>query len=159
MSRVVILVLLLISGCAVADTSSNLLDPLTVARTGKPNDSLICPAGDAPACTARPDREAPRLSATPEAVLDAWRRAIQAAPRTRLTHDANGLIVGEQKSRVFRFTDRFAVRAVAAGDGASYAAYSRSLAGRYDFGVNKKRLDGWAEAVDAELSRVKSAAP
>ena len=128
------------------------LDPLTTPRTATPNDALICPA-DGALCAAEPDEAALWYPVPAAAVLDAWRRVILAAPRTRLTLDANGLLVGEQKSRVFRFIDRFAVRAVAEGGRASYAAYSRSLTGRYDFGVNKKRLHDWSAAVDAELSK------
>lgn len=128
------------------------LDPATVERTGRPNDFLICPDG---ACAAPADRLAPSLAAPPEAVLSAWREVILAAPRTVVTTvDAERLMLeAEQRSALFGFVDRIAVRVVALPDGrSSFAAYSRSETGYWDLGVNRRRLGEWAAAVERRLA-------
>lgn len=128
------------------------LDPTSVARTGRPNDFLICPEG---ACAAAADRVAPMLTAPPEMVLAAWREVVAATPRTTVTalDEAHLTLLAEQRSALFAFVDRIAVRVLALPDGrSSYAAYSRSETGYWDLGVNRRRLIEWAAAVDRRLA-------
>lgn len=128
------------------------LDPTSVDRTGRPNDFLICPAG---ACTAVADLPGPILAAPPEAVLDAWREVIEAAPRTViLAIDEERLMLqAEQRSALFAFVDTVAVRVLALPDGHStFAAYSRSETGYWDLGVNRRRLGEWTAAVERRLA-------
>jgi uncharacterized protein (DUF1499 family) len=127
-------------------------DPTTVARTGRPNDFLICPDG---ACSAPADVGAPIFAAPPEAVLGAWRAVIEAAPRTViLAIDEQRLALqAEQRSALFGFVDTIAVRVLALPDGRStFAAYSRSEKGYWDLGVNRRRLGDWAAAVERRLA-------
>lgn len=130
------------------------LDPLTVARTGKPNDALICPEGERVGCAAEPDVRSAWYDLPPERLLRVWQDVLQASPRVTLTEVdvARGRLVGEQRSRMFGFIDRFAVRMLSHGEAASYAAYSRSLAGYYDFGVNERRLRRWQAEVARRLA-------
>jgi len=66
----------------------------------------------------------------------------------------------EQKSRLFGFPDRIVVEFVELGEGRStLAVYSRSLTGHYDFGVNRKRVERWLDALPEAISRLRSAAP
>lgn len=123
------------------------LDPTTVARTGRPNDRLLCPVG---ACAAPSDAEAPVLDLAPEELLARWRRVIEAQPRTRVVEeDPTGLrIVVEQRSRIIGFVDTIAIKILPLPDGrASFAAYSRSQTGYWDLGVNAERLDSWTRAL------------
>jgi len=136
-------------GCVAGDPD---IDPSGVARTGRPNDWLICPPA---ACRSDADASAPTLAAGAQAVLDAWRRTIMAAPRTRIIQDdeAKHWLVAEQTSLVFRFVDTIAVKALPQADGHStYAAYSRSNIGYWDLGVNRRRLTDWAAQVDAAVA-------
>lgn len=128
------------------------LDPTLVARTGRPNDRLLCPEGF---CRAPADAPAPILEAAPERVLEAWKAVIEAAPRTVIVHfDARELrLVAEQRSRLFGFVDTIAVKVLPLPDGrTSFAAYSRSETGYWDLGVNAARLDEWTRAVVERLA-------
>ena len=128
------------------------VDPTSVARTGRPNDFLICPAG---ACAAAADVPAASFAAPPEAVLAAWREVIEAAPRTAVVAlDEDELALqAEQRSALLAFVDTIAVRVLALPDGrSSYAAYSRSETGYWDLGVNRRRLEAWAAAVERRLA-------
>lgn len=127
------------------------LDPTTVARTGRPNDRLLCPEGF---CRAPADAPAPVFEVAPERVLEAWRAVIEAAPRTSLIHlDPKELgLVAEQRSRLFGFVDTIAVKILPLPDGrTSFAAYSRSETGYWDLGVNTARLEEWTRAVVERL--------
>jgi hypothetical protein len=56
-----------------------------------------------------------------------------------------------QRSQVFRFPDIVSAEFVALGPArSSLALYSRARYGRYDFGVNRRRVEGW-EARLAEI--------
>jgi uncharacterized protein (DUF1499 family) len=126
-------------------------DLLTVERTSAPHDALVCPER---ACAAEPDRVAPIYPASPDALLAAWRAAIEAEPRTEIVAVDPGrhLLLARQRSRVFGFVDTVAVRALPVGDGASsFAARSVSETGWYDFGANAARLEAWQAAAEVLL--------
>jgi uncharacterized protein (DUF1499 family) len=155
--RLAVLLLAILAACGPrANTEQGavtLVDPTRIERTGRPNDYLICPADT---CTAAADAAPPVLKATADQVLDAWQAVVMAAPRTRIVgaDRAAGLMMAEQHSLVFRFVDRISVKVLPRPDGtATYAAYSRSLVGHYDFGVNGRRLAGWAAEVDRRLGQ------
>ena len=144
------LLFLLLAGCQTVADDTAPLDPLSLARTGKPNDALLCPTGKA--CAAKPDGEAPWYPVEPPTLLAAWRAVLEGTPRIAFDRSADGeRLVGTVRSRVFGFVDRFAVQIVGGEGQASYAAYSRSLQGYYDFGVNRRRLEDWQRAVAARL--------
>lgn len=125
-----------------------MLDPTTLARTGRPNDALVCPASR---CAAAPDRDAPTYAVPTDRLLAAWKAVAAAEPRTRIVaEDAMSLNI-EQHSRLLGFVDTIAIRVLADGDGATFAFYSRSETGRYDFGVNRSRAERWAAALDRGL--------
>lgn len=125
------------------------LDPLTLERTGKPNDFLVCPEG---MCQAAVDRTSPVLPVAPADQLRLWEEVIAASPRTRVLgiDEAALLIHAEQRSRIFRFVDTIAIQVLPAGDGDStFAAYSRSEIGYSDMGVNQARLEEWIARLEA----------
>ncbi|MCS6781111.1 MAG: DUF1499 domain-containing protein [Geminicoccaceae bacterium] len=129
------------------------LDPVLVARTGRPNDRLLCPEGF---CRAPADAPAPILEAAPQRLFAAWKAVIEAAPRTTLllVDERELRLVAEQRSRVFGFVDTIAVKVLALPDGrTSFAAYSRSETGYWDLGVNAARLEEWTRAVLERLGR------
>jgi uncharacterized protein (DUF1499 family) len=140
-----------LAGAALVRTASDdparwHVDPMSAARTGKPNDVLLAPAGAA----AETDGQAPIWAATPAALLQAMDAVALAAPNTVLV--ARGpdplLATYVQRSSLMRYPDYISVRALPAGDGgATLAVFSRSRYGRSDLGVNAKRASAWLGAV------------
>jgi uncharacterized protein (DUF1499 family) len=124
---------------------------MTLERSRLPHDALVCPPK---ACAASPDRSAPVLPHAPEALFAAWRQVLAAEPRTTIIAvDPNRrLILAQQSSRLIGFIDTISIHVVAAGEGASFAAYSRSEIGLGDLGVNAARLEAWQNAVEARLA-------
>ncbi len=147
--------LLLLAACDGGDPGpvppAAIPDPTAAERTSAPHDALVCPER---ACAAEPDRVAPVYAASPDALLAAWRAAVEAEPRTEVVavDPARHLLLARQRSRVFGFVDTVSVRALPVGDGASsFAARSVSAIGWYDFGVNAVRLEAWQAAAEARL--------
>lgn len=125
------------------------LDPLTLERTGHPNDFLVCPTGR---CTATTDRAAPVLDIAAAGQLRLWEQVVTAAPRTRILglSETGFTLHAEQRSRIFRFVDTIAVRVLPLEGGRStFAAYSRSELGYGDMGVNRARLEAWVAQLEA----------
>jgi uncharacterized protein (DUF1499 family) len=144
--------LLLLGGCAAAPAAE--LDPLTVARSGRPNDALLCPPG---ACAAAADAVAPHLALAAADQAALWREVITGEPRTTLAPSADPLVVrATQRSRWLGFTDDIVIRIMPADTRASsFAAYSRSRVGYHDLGVNRRRLERWTR----ELQRLAPTPP
>jgi uncharacterized protein (DUF1499 family) len=126
-------------------------DPTASARTGRPNDWLICPAE---ACAAEASATAPSFPAAPGELLAAWRAVLAAQPRATViaVDEPRGLVMAQDRTPVLRFVDTVTVRVLPAGDGGStFAAYSRSEIGYGDLGTNRRRLDAWSAEVGREL--------
>lgn len=118
-------------------------DPTTLARTGWPNDWLVCPPG---ACTATAAAEAPVYAVPPERLYKSWRAVLAAQPRVRIIGDdaSRLLILAQDRTPVLGFVDTISIRVLpAAGSGSTFAAYSRSNIGLSDLGTNRKRLERW----------------
>ncbi len=125
------------------------LDPLTLERTGRPNDFLVCPEGR---CQAVADRVSPVLPLAAADQLRLWEEVVTVSPRTRVLklNETELLIHAEQRSRLMRFVDTIVIRVLPLDDGrSSFAAYSRSEVGYGDMGVNRARLEDWVARVEA----------
>lgn len=128
-------------------------DPTLLARTGRPNDWLICPAA---ACRAAPAAIARHYPVPPAELWAAWRAVLAEAPRATLIAEDQGrrLLLAQDRTPVLRFIDTIAVRVLPMGEGgSSFAAYSQSEIGYYDFGANRRRLERWAARVEARLGK------
>jgi uncharacterized protein (DUF1499 family) len=126
-------------------------DPTTLARTGRPNDWLICPAAG---CRAKPAAIARHYPVPPAELWEAWRAVVTQAPRATLIAEDQDrrLFLAQDRTPVLRFIDTIAVRVLPAGEnGSSFAAYSRSELGYFDFGANRRRLERWVARVEARL--------
>lgn len=126
-------------------------DFATLRPPQSPNTWLVTPAGYG---AATPDETSPVFNVDAKRLIAAWRKTVEAAKRTRiLATSSDGLQVeAQQKSRVFGFVDRISARAIPLGEGRStLAAYSHSLVGYYDFGVNRRRIDGWLSDLTRRL--------
>lgn len=129
-------------------------DPTTIARTGSPNDWLICPSD---ACAATPSAAPPSFAVAPNELYEAWRTVIAAQPRaTVIAQDRPRLLLMVQdRTRVMRFVDTITIRVLpTANGGSTFAAYSKSNLGSYDFGANQRRLEEWT----ADLMRIMASA-
>lgn len=155
LALIALLALAACSGGPEEVTPATIPDPTTLERSGAPHDALVCPHG---ACAAGADRAAPVYAVPPEALLAAWRETVAAEPRAAVVAEDPGrlLLAATQRSLVFRFVDAVTVRVLPAeGGGSTFAAYSTSRVGYYDFGVNAARLRRW----EADLGRRVSPAP
>jgi uncharacterized protein (DUF1499 family) len=142
-----IVVLSLLLGCGgVAPGSlapADLPDPTTLARTGWPNDWLVCPAG---MCAAEASAPAPVYAVAPGRLFQAWRDLLEAEPRVTIigVDESRLLVMAQDRTPLLGFVDTVAIRILPAPDGAStFAVYSRSNIGLGDLGTNRKRVDRW----------------
>lgn len=143
--------LIALAACGALEPGSvapaDISDPTTLARTGRPNDWLICPPA---ACRAEVDSAAPSFPIPPEHLLVAWRDVLMEQPRATLiaSDDRRLLLLVQDRTAVFRFVDTILVRVLPTPQGGStYAAYSRSEIGYSDLGINRGRLEEWAAKV------------
>ncbi len=126
--------------------------PVNFARLNpgsRPRFFLALPEGFA--STAQPHLRLAPMEGPPEALLARFKAVALASPRTRLRQESGLQIELEQKTAVWRFTDLITVEAVeAANDRAVLAIWSRALVGYYDFGVNRRRVLNWLDALQAD---------
>jgi uncharacterized protein (DUF1499 family) len=127
-------------------------DPTTLARTGRPNDWLICPVE---ACEAEASATAPSYPVAPGELLAAWRAVLAEQPRATVVavDEPRGLVMAQDSTPVFRFVDTVTVRVLPTADGgATFAAYSRSEIGYGDLGTTRRRLHAWVAALERHLT-------
>lgn len=123
----------------------------TLRRPDSPNTYLIVAAGQD--LSAMVDTVAPTLNVPADRLANTWVDIVRGRPRTRILgiSDDGLQIEAEQRSAVFGFVDRISFRAVPSdSDNSTFFAYSRSVTGYWDLGVNRSRLREWV----SELQRV-----
>lgn len=123
-----------------ADT---LPDLATLKQPRKPNQYLAAPPGFG---QAQPHRTVPVFPRSAADLAEAVRSMALAQPRTTLRAQSDdGLRMDlVQRSALFRFPDIVTVQVVPVDEArATLAIYSRSVYGRRDFGVNRRRVDDW----------------
>ena len=109
----------------------------------KPNQYLALPPDFG---RARPHRTVPVFPRAAAELSEAVRGMALAQPRTVLRAQSGDGLSMEfvQRSALFRFPDIVNVQVVPVDDArATLAIFSRSVYGRRDFGVNRKRVDDW----------------
>lgn len=127
-----------------------LLDIGCLPRPKSPNSALAAPAGFQPP----PDIVTHDYDAAPERVFAAAQAAALAQPRTLLQCEYAVALQAHYvvRSAVFSFPDLVTLQVLPNPDeGSQVVIWSRSVYGRYDFGVNRKRLAGWVSAIDIAL--------
>lgn len=129
-------------------------DFVAPVRSGKPNDYLVCPAGECAA--ALPEAASPRYAAPPDAVFAALREVMVAEGITEAAAaDEPGRKVSAiARTPLMRFPDR--VTAMVSGDAdgpASVWIYSASRIGHSDLGTNRRRVESLIGALDGRFSR------
>lgn len=117
------------------------LDFAHLQRPASPNNALAAPPGPGLA----PDIVSPRHDVPPPVLYAALRRVAETEPRVFLQERFDGRLQAAYvaRSAFWNFPDLIQVAAVPDGTGSRPMIYSRSLYGRYDFGVNRKRVAAW----------------
>ncbi len=126
------------------------LDLARLERPASPNTALAAPEG----APARVDVTTPTFAVPAGRLFAAVARVAAAQPRTYpLASDPAALSASwVARSAVWNFPDVISARAMPAGPVSStLALYSRSIYGRSDFGVNRRRLQAWLTALDVSL--------
>lgn len=126
------------------------MDVAHLVRPSSPNTALAGPAGFAPP----PDIVTPPY-ALPSGTLFTLVQAVAASePRTyqAALYPAQHQAHYVARSAVFNFPDLIMVQVQPAGPGGSFLIiYSRSVYGRSDLGVNRKRVETWLAALQTKL--------
>ncbi len=102
-----------------------------------------------------PDSRTRRYDLSPDQLYALVRTTVTARPRTTelsadLAHRRADFV---ERSLVFRFPDTISVQVLPDGDGSGLVLYSRSQVGRYDFGVNKRRVSAILSSLDETSAR------
>ncbi len=126
----------------------------TLVRRSRPNDALACPQD---LCRiARPDIVPPLYPVSAERLREIVAGIAREDPETQIVYSARW---EEQdryvaRTRLMRFPDTINVRIVpVAADASTIAIYSRSQIGYSDWGVNRKRIERWLDAIAARAGR------
>jgi uncharacterized protein (DUF1499 family) len=128
------------------------LDFANLRRPTSPNTALAGPPDLGPV----PDIAAPHYDVPPPALYAALCRVAETEPRVFLQarFDERLQAAYVARSAFWNFPDLIQVAVVPDGAGSRPVIYSRSVYGRYDFGVNRKRVKAWLarlpQAVAAE---------
>jgi uncharacterized protein (DUF1499 family) len=128
------------------------IDMQRIERPASPNTALAAPAGFAPS----PDLVTPIYRAAAARLYDAVHAVAAAQPRTFLAADFTALRQTHWvvRSAVFNFPDLVTAQVTDAGpDSSTLVLYSRSVYGRSDLDVNRKRLDAWLAALQITINQ------
>ena len=119
-------------------------------RPSRRNNALAAPASNSPA----PDLVTPLYPVAAEKLRAILNDVARLQPRTAPLEKSGAQLSWVQRSAVLNFPDRITARAEPAGAGSStLILYSQSLYGRYDFGVNHRRLGIWLSAIENSLQQ------
>ena len=107
--------------------------------TDKPNQILMCPPG---ICTGYAD--SPVFNVSVDELRARWREVVAAQPRVELVAEDGQQFDYIQRSARVRLPDIITVRFISVPpSNSTLAIYSRSVYGKSDFGVNRKRVEAW----------------
>ena len=130
-----------------------LLDMSHIQRPASPNTALAAPAGTDPA----PDVVTPAFPVAPPRLYDAVLAVAAEQPRTFLAaaYPAERQAHFVARSAWFNFPDLVTAQI---GDGgretSTLVLYSRSVYGRSDLGVNRRRVTEWLAALQTKINHL-----
>lgn len=126
------------------------VDFSTLQLTEKPNQYLVCPAGE---CGGQAHVASPVFEVPVATLKEAWSRMLANQPRIEVRgedSETNQTVV-VQRSKLLRFPDTVTVAFVPLGEKRSTLyVYSRSTYGHSDLGVNAERIQKWLAAMAAD---------
>jgi uncharacterized protein (DUF1499 family) len=119
-----------------------------LVRPGTPNTALAAPSGFNPA----PDIITRRYDVPPARLYAAIRSVAASQPRTfpHVAYDERMQAHFVARSALMNFPDLIAMQVTPDSD---LIIWSRSVYGHSDLGVNRKRVETWLAALDAELAK------
>lgn len=127
------------------------IDFASLRLGSRPNQFLMCPPD---LCAVTGHADSPAFEVPAARLRERWREVVSARPRVELvgiSEDGWQLDYVARSARL-RFPDLVTVRFVSlAPERSTLAVYSRALYGRRDFGVNRKRTEGWLAAIASGL--------
>ena len=121
-----------------------------VLKSWKRNQFLVSPDNY---CDVRPHMVSPVFELSVADLRERWMALIAAQPRmeTRQADDEAMQYEFIQRTKYMRFPDIITVRFIPLEQARStLAVFSRSRYGRRDFGVNKKRVRSWLDALTTD---------
>ena len=123
------------------------MDMAHLIRPSTPNTALAAPAGFSPA----PDIVTRRYDLAPEALYATLRRVAGRQPRTfeQVAYDDRQQAHSVARSMLMNFPDLIAMQV---NSDSTLVLWSRSVYGRSDLGVNRRRLTAWLGALDTTLA-------
>jgi uncharacterized protein (DUF1499 family) len=133
----ILILLVPLAGCA--RPPANLAAPGEALRPCPPTPNCV----STQATDERHAMEAIPFRGTPEAAQRHARQALLQDPRTRVVMEAPGYLRAEARSRMLRFVDD--VEVVVDGAARVVRFRSASRVGRSDLGVNRRRMERFAE--------------
>ena len=111
--------------------------------TDKQNQFLMCPPG---MCNGH--AQSPVFDVSVDELRERWHDVVAAQLRVELLAEDGQQSDYVQRSARFRFPDIITVRFITVLPSQStLAIYSRSVYGKSDFGVNRKRIEAWLSAI------------
>ena len=111
--------------------------------TDRPNQFLMCPPH---ICSGH--AASPVFDVSADELRERWREVISAQPRVELLAEDGQQFDYVQRSAWLRFPDIITVRFISLLPSQSTLAISsRSVYGKSDFGVNRKRIEAWLAAM------------
>ena len=118
-----------------------------IERPGTPNTALAAPAGFVPA----PDIVTRHYDVPADRLYAAVKRVAMEQPRTylQIAYDDRRQAHFVARSAVFNFPDLIAFQVA---DDGTLILWSRSVYGKSDIGVNRRRLAAWLSVLDAALT-------
>jgi uncharacterized protein (DUF1499 family) len=126
------------------------VDFSTLQLSEKPNQYLVCPAGE---CGGQAHMASPVFEVPVAALKDAWSHMLANQPRIEVLGEdsATNQIVVVQRSKLMHFPDTVTVAFVPLGEKRSTLyVYSRSTYGYSDLGVNAERIQAWLATLAAD---------
>ncbi len=151
MSLVTFLVGLLLPACGFEGAQGlpppALMDMTTLHRPDTPNTALAAPDGFVP----KPDIVTHAYAVPPARLYAAVRAVAAAQPRTYAAADypAQMQVHYVARSAFFNFPDLITAQV---NPDSTLILWSRSVYGRSDLGVNRKRVEAWLAALEAEVT-------
>lgn len=128
----------------------DLVDFERLPRTHPSNSALAAPSDFRPP----PDLATQDYRVTPQAMFAAAQAAVLAQPRTVPHGEFPDALQAHfvVRSAVIGFPDLVVLQVLPSpGNSSQIVIWSRSVYGRYDFGVNRRRLIAWLSAIEAAL--------
>jgi uncharacterized protein (DUF1499 family) len=126
------------------------MDTTHIVRPSSPNTALAAPDGFAPP----PDVATPSYRVPADSLFTLVQDVAGSQPRTyrAALYPAQLQVHYVARSAVFNFPDLIMVQVRTEGpDSSSLIVYSRSVYGRSDLGVNRKRIETWLTALQTKL--------